>query len=228
MRYYELEYGCDNKEVGTQFPQVWDFIKGYSPEAEDNGVCSLYYDSDNPLFPRVDPDLSGLKLSNGAQYTDFLSNGFSDDLFILNEKVKDLLESMNIETHHFYKAKIISLRKKTEKDYYVMKVISENWRDIDFPNSTFHEGLFDDITPVSIKSFDDFCQKYNNSNSSDEKEWNHYILADRIKTLERFYKKNLDLFQFNRVDFSWYVSERFVEEYHKRKLTGLEFAPVDI
>ena len=32
MRYYKLEYGCDNKEVGSQYPQVWDFIKGYSPE----------------------------------------------------------------------------------------------------------------------------------------------------------------------------------------------------
>ena len=49
MRYYKLEYGCDNKEVGSQYPQVWDFIKGYSPENEDNGVYSLYY-AYNPLF----------------------------------------------------------------------------------------------------------------------------------------------------------------------------------
>ena len=227
MRYYKFEYGCDNKEVGSQYPQVWDFIKGYSPENEDNGVCSLYY-SNNPLFPIKAPDLSGLKLSSGAQYTDFLSNGFSNDLFILNDKVKELLESMNIETHHFYKAKIISLRKKMEKDYYVLKMVSENWRDIDFSNSTFHEGLFDDITPVSIKSYDDFCQRYNNSNSSEVKEWNHYILADKIKMLERFYEKNLDMFQIDRVNFSWYVSERFVDGYYKNKFTGLEFEPVDI
>lgn len=227
MRYYELKYGCDNKEVGTQFPQVWDFVKGYSPEVEDNGVFSLYY-SNNPLFPIKVPDLSGLKLSSGAHYTDFLSNGFSNDLFILNEKAKDLLESMNIETHHFYKAKIISLRKKMEKDYYVVKMVSENWRDLEFPNSTFHEGLFDDITPVSIKSYDDFCQRYNNSNSSDVKEWNHYIFADKIKMLDRFSKKNLDMFQIDRVDFRWYVSERFVDGYNKNKLTGLEFESVDI
>ena len=227
MRYYKFEYGCDNKEVGSQYPQVWDFIKGYSPENEDTGVFSLYYNN-NPLFPIKNPDLSGLKLSSGAHYTDFLSNGFSSNLFILNERVKDLLVSMNIETHHFYKAKIISLRKKMEKDYYVLKMVSENWRDLDFPNSTFHEGLFDDITPVSIKSYDDFCQRYNNSNSSEVKEWNHYIFADKIKMLERFSKKNLDLFQIDRVDFSWYVSERFVDGYYKNKFTGLEFEPVDI
>ena len=91
MRYYKFEYGCDNKEVGSQYPQVWDFIKGYSPENEDNGVCSLYYDY-NPLFPPVDPDLSGFKLASGAQYTDFLSTGFGNELFFLSENAKRLVE----------------------------------------------------------------------------------------------------------------------------------------
>ena len=43
MRYYELKYGCDNKEVGTQFPQVWDFVKGYSPEVEVSTVLVGIY-----------------------------------------------------------------------------------------------------------------------------------------------------------------------------------------
>ena len=43
-----------------------------------------------------------------------------------------------------------------------------------------------------------------------------------------FHQKNLDLFMIDECNYDWYVSERFVEEYNKRKLTGLEFEPVDI
>jgi hypothetical protein len=110
MRYYKLEYSNDSKIVGTQFPQVWDFIKGYSPKNEDNGVCSLYYDY-NPLFPPVEPNLSGFKLASGAHFTDFLSHGFSNEMFFFSENAKRFIEDQNIEVHRFYKGKVTSLRK---------------------------------------------------------------------------------------------------------------------
>jgi len=227
MRYYKFEYGCDNKEVGSQYPQVWDFIKGYSPENEDNGVCSLYYDY-NPLFPPIDPDLSGFKLASGANYTDFLSNAFDNELFFLSENAKRFMEDQNLDVHRFYKGKVTSLRKKKVEDYSVMKLVSENWQYLDFPNCEFYisDADTDDIIPVEFESSEEFIKKWNEFLAEEEK--SNTIHSSTIKMTEAFYKKKLDLFMIDICNRNWYVSERFVEEYNKRKLTGLEFEPVDI
>ena len=227
MRYYKLEYGCDNKEVGSQYPQVWDFIKGYSPKNEDNGVYSLYYDY-NPLFPPIDPDLSGFKLASGAQYTDFLSHGFGNELFFLSENAKRFMEDQNLDVHRFYKGKVTSLRKKKVEDYYVMKLVSENWQYLDFPNCEFYieDAETDDIIPVEIESSEEFIKKWNEFLADDEDF--HIIYSSTIKMTEAFYKKTLDLFMLDKCNHDWFVSERFVDGYYKNKFTGLEFESVDI
>ena len=227
MRYYKFEYGCDNKEVGSQYPQVWDFIKGYSPKNEDNGVYSLYYDY-NPLFPPVDPDLSGFKLASGAKYTDFLSNGFSNEMFCLSENAKGFIESLNIDVHRFYKGKVTSLRKKKVEDYYVMKLVSENWQYLDFQNCEFYieDADTDDIIPVKLNSPEEFIKKWNEF-LADEEDY-HIIYSSTIKMTEVFYKKKLDLFMIDICNRNWYVSERFIDGYYKNKFTGLEFESVDI
>ena len=227
MRYYKFEYGCDNKEVGSQYPQVWDFIKGYSPKNEDNGVYSLYYDY-NPLFPLVAPNLSGFRLASGAKYTDFLSSGFGNELFFLSENAKRFMEDQNLDVHRFYKGKVTSLRKKKVEDYYVMKLVSENWQYLDFPNCEFYisDADTDDIIPVEFESSEEFIKKWNEFLAEEEKSYT--IHSSTIKMTEAFYKKKLDMFMIDICNRNWYVSERFVEEYNKRKLTGLEFEPVDI
>ena len=227
MRYYKLIYSIDSKIVGTQFPQVWDFIKGYSPKNEDNGVCSLYYDY-NPLFPPVEPDLSGFKLASGAHYTDFLSHGFSNEMFFLSENAKRFIENQNIEVHRFYKGKVTSLRKKKVEDYYVMKLISENWSYLDFPNCDFYikDDEIDEIIPLEINSSEEFIKKWNEFLADDEDF--HIIYSSTIKMTEAFYKKELDLFMLDKCNHNWFVSERFVDGYYKNKFTGLEFESIDI
>lgn len=227
MRYYKLKYSVDSKIVGTQFPQVWDFIKGYSPKNEDNGVCSLYYDY-NPLFPPVEPDLSGFKLASGAHYTDFLSHGFSNEMFFLSENAKKFIENLNIEVHHFYKGKVTSLKKNKEEDYYVMKLVSENWSYLDFPNCDFYieDDETDEIIPIEINSSKEFIKKWNEF-LADEEEY-YIIYSSTIKMTEAFYKKKLDLFMLDKCNHNWFASERFVDGYYKNKFTGLEFESVDI
>lgn len=227
MKYYKLIYSINSKLVGTQFPQVWDFIKGYSPEFEDNGVYSLYYDY-NPMFPLVTPNLSGFKLASGAHYTDFLSHGFSNEMFFLSEKAKNYMQDLNIDVHRFYKGEVTSLRKKKVEDYYIMKIVSENWQYIDFPNTDFYieDDDTDDFISIEINSPEDFINKWKAFLANDEDY--HIIYSGTIKMTETFFQKNLDLFMIDKCNHDWFVSERFVEEYHKRKLTGLEFEPVDI
>lgn len=227
MRYYKLKYSIDSKIVGTQFPQVWDFIKGYSPKNEDNGVCSLYYDY-NPLFPPVEPNLSGFKLASGAHYTDFLSHGFSNEMFFISENAKRFIEDQNIEVHRFYRGKVTSLRKNKVEDYYVMKLVSENWSYLDFPSCEFYieNDEIDDIIPVEINSSEEFIERWNEF-LTDEEDY-HIIYSRTIKMAEEFYKKKLDIFMLDKCDHNWFVSERFVNGYYKNKFTGLEFESVDI
>lgn len=227
MRYYKIKYNINQKIVGTQFPQVWDFIKGYSPKNEDNGVYSLYYDY-NPLFPHVEPNLSGFKLANGAHYTDFLSHGFSNELFFLSEKAKRFIEAQHIDVHRFYKGKVTCLRKKKVEDYYVMKLVSENWRYLDFPNCEFYieDHETDVIIPVEVNSSEEFIKKWNDF-LADEDDF-HIIYSGTLRMTEEFYKKKKDMFMIDKCNHDWFVSERFVDGYYKNKFTGLEFESVDI
>lgn len=227
MKYYKLKYSIDSKIVGTKFPQVWDFIKGYSPKNEDNGVYSLYFDY-NPLFPPVEPNLSGFKLANGAHYTDFLSHGFSNELFFLSEKAKRFIEDQHIDVHRFYRGKVTNLRNNKVEDYYVMKLISENWSFLDFPNCEFYieDDEVDGIIPIEINSSEDFIMKWTDF-LADEENF-HIIYSRTIKMTAAFYKKELDLFMVDKCNHDWFVSERFVDEYYKNKFTGLEFESVVI
>ncbi len=231
MKFYKLDYGCDNEIVGNQFPQVWDFVKGYSPKPEDNGVFTLY--DDDKLFPDKDPDLSGLKLASGAQYTDFLSSAFSFNIFLFSENAKVLLENLNLDMHRIYPAKVISLRKKTSRDYYMMKIISKRWEFVDFANSELYEKIEDEddiddiiINPVTVSSLEEFCKRFNITDNHDN--WNYNIRAKRIKMLDSFYDLGLDMFKLDRFDFSWYVSVRFFDMVLSNNLTGLEFEEVDM
>lgn len=138
------------------------------------------------------------------------------------------MEDQNIDVHRFYKGKVTSLRKKTVEDYYVMKLVSENWQYLDFPNCEFYisDADTDDIIPIKFNSPEEFIKKENEFLAEEEKSYT--IRASTIKMTDAFYKKKLDMFMIDECNFDWYVSERFVEEYNNRKLTGLEFEPVDI
>ena len=224
MKYFTVDYSLETKIVGTQYPQVWDFIKSYKPELENNGVFSLYQDG----FPMDNPDLSGLKLSNGSKYTDFMSNGFADNLFILSEEAKSLLETMKMEEHRFYQANIISLRKKTEKAYYFMKLLSETFEYVDFNRSTFiikNQYVGDLRDTVSVNSFQDFMIK--DREIRNQTKWEYCLQSTSIKMLPTFFELGLDLFKISH-PIRWYVSANLFELIRKSKLTGWEFKEVDL
>lgn len=228
MKYYAVKYSLNPKIVGTQYPQVWDFVKGYKPEVKDNGLFSLY-NMYNDGFPLSDPNLSGLKLSNGSKFTDFMSGGFGDYLFILSEKSKTLLEKMKLEEHRFYSAKIVSLRKKLEKDYYIMKIKSTNIKFVDFKRSTFlRQGRYDGKQKgqVEIDSIQDYQIK--DKIVAQESNWKDGILSTSIKMLPSFYTLELDLFKIGEIDYQWYVSSSLYHLISEMNLTGLEFSECDL
>jgi hypothetical protein len=223
MKCYIVKESLNEKIVGTQYPQVWDFIKGYRPEPEYNGVYSLYENE----FPAKDPDLSGLKLANGSQFTDFLSSAFDFNLFLLSIETKTLFEKMNMEECRFYPAKVVSLRKKTERDYFMMKILSEKLEYVDFKRSSFIvENLYSSEKKgtIEIESLLDFRTKlreiWKQANGD-------LINATTTKMLPSFFDLDLDMFHISNPP-RWYISTKLHDRIVEFKLTGWEFTEVDL
>lgn len=224
MKYYIVDSSSDWSVVGNHYPQVHDFIKGYNPDESANGIFALY---DPFLFPTVTPNLSGLKLASGANYTDFLSQGFSGDLFLFNEKAKSVLDTIHIDKEHkIYPAKVISLRKKMEKDYYMMKIISENFHHVDFANSVITRNVDNVKMPIEVSSCQEFMMTYRNKEKRGE--WDRSLQFSQIKMSQEFYDLHLDLFQIGKIDFLWYASPKFVNAIVAKGLTGLQFEEVEL
>jgi hypothetical protein len=109
-----------------------------------------------------------------------------------------------------------------------MKLVSENWSYLDFPNCEFYieNDEIDKKIPVEINSSEEFIKKWNEFLADEE---DYYIInSSTVKMTEAFYKKKLDLFMLDKCNHNWFVSERFVDGYYKNKFTGLEFESVDI
>ena len=225
MKYFRVRNSRDWSVVGNKYPQVCDFVKGYKPDVSANGVFALY-DMYIKGFPES-VNLSGLKLANGANYTDFLAQGFSFDLFLFNEKAKSVLETLNIDKEHrIYPAKVTSLRKKMEKDYFMMKILSENFHHVDFANSIITREVENDKVPIEVSSYQEFMTTYRNMKNREE--WDRSIRFSKIKMSQEFYDLKLDLFQIGEINFLWYVSPKFVNAIEENGLTGLEFEEFDL
>lgn len=228
MIYYSIDYSINPKIVGTQYPQVYDFIKGYNPEPEANGLFSLY-NRYNEGFPSQTLNLSGLKLSNGSKYTDFISGGFADYLTILSPEAKAVFDKVKIEEHRFYPCQITSLRKKIVKDYFVMKVRSCNFDYIDFKQSVFVQKgryLGEIRGQVLINSVDEYFIK--EKEIAEKTNWEDCIQASSIKMLPAFLDQGIDFFKISKVDNRWYISSNLYEMICQANLSGWDFAKVDI
>lgn len=226
MKYYKFDYCIATKDVGLQYPQVRDFIKDYNPEPEEQGLFSLYETYKNG-FPDKTPNLSGLKLANGSQFSDFLSQPFTSDLFLFNEKVKNILETLYIDgDYRVYPAQVTSLRKKTTKEYYMMQILSENIEYVDFANSSLVKKHDEKRIPISFCSYLNFIETA--STKENPRKWIHGFRFAKIKMTKEFHDLGKDMFQIGTIDRSWYVSQHFVDVILGNGLTGLEFEEVDL
>ena len=97
--YFILSHISKKEIIGSDYPQSYSFTKEYNPNSK-NAIFELYkYKTD---FPNFIPNLDGIKLSNKAKLTDFISNSFGE--YIVSPKVKDILEKYILCPHRFYKS----------------------------------------------------------------------------------------------------------------------------
>lgn len=220
MKYFVMNESLDEKLVGSDFPQVYKFIKGYDEDAPDS-LLSLYKYRDS--FPDYVPNLDGVMLAGYAKLTDFLSNGFSHSLRIISPRAKSVLEQYHLCPHRFYPLGLY--KRKVRHDYFLFKFVSNYSDFVDYERTSFRER---DITsgyksdPFFIKSREDFWERREKIKTERGISWG--IWGDRIVMNESF-DRELDFFVISILDANTYVSERLKNAIESAGLTGWEFSP---
>lgn len=220
MNYYVVKDSLDEKIVGKDFPQAYKFIKGYNPDAP-NALFSLYTFRES--FPNYIPELDGIMLAGSAKLTDFVSNSFSSDLFIISEGVKEVLEKFHLCPHQFYPLGLY--KRKVKYDYYLLYIVSNYIDYVDFPKTTFIEynlvsgKMFGDI---SVNSKDELFRK---REEIEEREGiSQTVWGNRIEMNDLF-DKELDFFSITTIDGELYISERLKNVIEAEGLAGWDFTP---
>lgn len=220
MRYFIARDSLNEKIVGKDFPQAYKFIKEYNPYSL-NALFSLYKYRES--FPDYMPELDGIMLSGSAKLTDFVSNGFSGDLFILSDRVKQIIEQYKLCSHRFYPLGLY--KRKVKYNYYLLYIVSNYIDSVDCAKTSFVEynivsgKVFGD---VCIKSKEELFQK--RGEIKKEKGISQTILGNRI-VMNDLFDKTTDLFIVSRIDANLYVSERLKKAIEDNGLTGWEFSP---
>ena len=215
--YYIIKESTDSQTVGTDFPQVYKYVKEYKPNAP-RALYALY--KFRTSFPDYIPELGGFKLSGYAKLTDFLSTPFMATL--VSPKAKEVLQRYHLCPHRWYPCTIHS-RKKVY-DYFWLHIISDNSDFVDYKKSTFVEYDFSRKgKTVHITSKKELLEKKQLLKEANEGK-NITIWADKI-VMNYEFDKELDLFEITRIDGSTYVSERLKNAILEHELTGYEFIP---
>jgi hypothetical protein len=166
--YYIVKDSLDEKIVGTDFPQAYKYIKGYSAK-NPRGIFELYkYTS---KFPDFIPDLSGIKLSGRAKLTDFVSNPYG--AIILSPRSKEILEKYSLCPHRFYPVTLYA--RNVPYEYFYLHIISDYSDFVYYKKSTFVEYDFN------------YKGKYVEINSKEE------LLSEKKKIKEKNPGKNITI-----------------------------------
>ena len=198
MKYFIVEDSLDEKVVGKDFPQAYKFIKGYNPDAP-NMLFSIYKYRES--FPDYIPDLDGIMLSGSAKLTNIVSNGFSPFFFIIDERVKQLLEQYKLCPHRFYPLGLY--KRKVKYNYFLLYIVSNYIDYVDCAKTSFIE--------------------YNIA-SGKKKGYTQTIWGNRIVMNDQF-DSELDFFTITRIDGRQYISERLKNAIEANGLTGWVFTP---
>ena len=220
MKYYIIKDSLDPKIIGSDFPQVHKFIKGYNPEAP-NAIFSL--SKYRTSFPDYTPDLDGIMLAGTAKKTDFVSSSFGLG-FIMSKKAKEIMAQYNLCPHRFYPLGLYI--RKVKHNYYLLRTVFNYSDFVNYKKSTFREHYLGSdkwYDPVIVDSKEDLLNK--REKLEKEKDSLMYtIWGDKIVMEDKF-DKELDFFKISIVDSSTYISERLMMDIISNGLTGWEFLP---
>jgi hypothetical protein len=212
MNYYILSNSTDEKVVGD-IPQVkmapdYDFDK-------HNSVRSISRDN----FPEFNPDLNFFVMTPKAKLTDVItvSGLISAKGFLINEKVKNILDKHNLVSHKYYQAKLYY--KNQAFTYYWWHVVSDLTPCIDYNQTSF----------IIKRLFKIEVDNLTIPNAEGLKKTRYEIgalknLIPNTLVLHETFDKNLDLFIIGGFNDEIFVSEKLKIELEQQKISGIEIS----
>ncbi|NBP67648.1 MAG: hypothetical protein EBU52_02790 [Cytophagia bacterium] len=209
MKYYFLEEAIRTSDTGTQHPQIlqMDTLHDYD---DDNGVYAFARIS----LPQNNPSLKYLLLDKDAKLTDLLSTAMLRLRgFLINTKLKHILQSFSLPTHKFYSAYVKDDAGKVHDYFWLQMLMDYEMACIDFSKSEFVIEGSNDI--ILLNSYQDFVSQ------------RETLKPRRIKLRntsfnETFKSQSLDIFKIPILSMSWIISERLMDELIKRKISGIQ------
>lgn len=170
------------------------------------------------MITAVKPSLK-FRLKNKAKLTDVLSSTagpFTD--FLINQKVKEIIDSSHIMQHQFFKAVIET--DKQEYDYYWLHLSQPDLISaLDYEKSEFYQTEWEFLNKgaIKIKSYEHY-QKL----KARDKEGSFGVSLKNIVMTEKF-DRSLDLFFLLPFDFNIYISESLKVKLEKSGIKGIFF-----
>ncbi|MFL0121200.1 imm11 family protein [Tenacibaculum maritimum] len=211
MKYYSINNSDDLKTIGY-YPQT-ELSKEYKSKVANSldSHWKMRYDAFQEFLPSY-----SLKLHKKAIATDYLSGYDLPFGFLVNLKLRRILEDYNLPPHKFYPIKVF--HNKKELNYYWFHYYFNIWDYVDFEKSTAlimkkFDFKIDKVIPVpNLENINNFKLSL-----SFDKE---------LMINELFFKDNFpgyDIFLVDKVQhLPIILSEKLIKRFEKEEVTGYE------
>jgi hypothetical protein len=200
--YYSIQNLTD-KTVGNVFPQAKSINQNIAHAIKFNSFLNL----DAELLFQIDTK---------ANLTDILSQAAINTYgLLINEKVKNILSSLKLMEHRYYKT-LVRDNKGMPQTYYWLHIYDFSILEkIDYEKSKFYlcdSGFWE--RDIDLLSYDDYVEKKKSLSIT------YTFHAERIEFKEG-YKESFDLFVIPIFTNQIIITEKLKEIFLKEKITGI-------
>lgn len=221
MKYYSLKNSTSD-DIGKVYPQTDGMSDFYSYSAPDS-LKNL----PNLQLPDFEPNLDYFIIDDKAKLTDVISTGLIDATgLIVNDKVKDLLQTFHLMPHKFFPAKLL-YKKRFYHNYYWLHLGRDYADTIDYKKSNFE---LKSIPPWDIPDWDYETEglAINNRNDLIEvwKQTDGQMILPTSLHLNNQFDPTLDLVAFRELGDHVLISQNLKNVLEKEKVNGIEIKPL--
>jgi hypothetical protein len=167
-------------------------------------------------IPDFAPELGCVELVNGAKLTDFISSVMINYGFVINDKVKSILEKFKLPKKHIFFPLPISYNASIYGNYYWFLYVSDQTSFIDYSKTEFFvSNLIDEkIKDVRINSRNELL------NMLDVIDMGMKVRASKI-CFDDSFNNTHDLFEISKIDTNTYISEQLANVFIQEEIQGI-------
>jgi hypothetical protein len=217
MQYFSIKTSPEKKIIGTEYPQIQTMDGTVNRKAPNS-----LYNVNSDAFPNFVPNLNYFLLHKNAKLSDVLSAAMISYGFILNDKVKSILQQHKLPPHEFYPA-TVNHNGRFYNNYFWFFYISDVLDFIDYDKTRFFvcDMVDNKIEDCKIIHSADLLRNLKEILPDDRK-----INSDLV-----FFKKTLieryDLFKITFGDYRSYISERLYDNLKNNNITGFNISATE-